>query len=67
MNETTEQIRKIREELYDRIEADIRGTGLTYARLAKKHGVSPGTVYQVARCRSCRRTYGPPPGGGRTA
>jgi len=49
VNNTNEEIRKIREALYGRIAADIRGTNMTYAEIARKHEISPSTVYLVAR------------------
>ena len=57
MNKTTEEIRKIRAALYERIAADIKGTPMTYAQIAKKHEVSTAMVYLVARTHNCRRTF----------
>ena len=57
MNKTTEEIRRIRAALYERIAADVRQTRLTYREIAAKHEVSTGTVYLVARTHNCRRTF----------
>lgn len=63
MNKATEEIRKIRAALYEQIAADIKGTRLTYAEIAKKHQVSAGMVYLVARTHNCRRTFANREGG----
>jgi hypothetical protein len=57
MNKTTEEIRRIRAALYERIAADIKGTPLTYAEIARQHEVSTAMVYLVARTHNCRRTF----------
>ena len=57
MNKTTEEIRRMRAALYERIAADIKGTTMTYAEIARKHEVSAAMVYLVARTHDCRRTF----------
>jgi transposase-like protein len=57
VNKTLEDIRKMRAALYERIAADIKGTSMTYAEIARKHEVSTAMVYLVARTHNCRRTF----------
>lgn len=57
MNKTTQEIRKLRAAMYERIATDIKRTPMTYLEIAKKHEVSTGMVYLVARLYNCRRTF----------
>jgi uncharacterized protein YjcR len=49
------EIERLRSEVHTRVVGDVKDGLLTYAEIAYKYGISPATVYQLARTYGFRR------------